>query len=192
MPVDRVPVHLIQPQPRLVGSTVTTICSLKNDLHHEGAAMRHLHRFFVFLSLALLLLGIAPSAWAGAAEEVAEAAKQRTKAGQENNLDAFMAFHADNAVITASSTPLRIEGKDAIRAYTANLWQRYPTRATLGRHNVTRIYGNDTIAIVNGYGDQSFADRNGQISTATVRTTITWVKIGGKWLVVDVHASRMP
>jgi uncharacterized protein (TIGR02246 family) len=154
--------------------------------------MTHRHRLFVFLSLMMPLLGISPSAWAGAAEEVAEVARQRTKAGQDNNLDAFMAFYADNAVVTASGTGLRIEGKGAIRAYTGDLWQTYPTRGTLGRHSATRVYGNDTVAIVNGYGEQRFADRNGQISTATVRTTITWVKIGGKWLVVDVHASRMP
>ncbi|MGH7408182.1 MAG: YybH family protein [Candidatus Methylomirabilales bacterium] len=152
--------------------------------------MTHPSRIFVLLLLTLL--GIAPVAWAGAAEEVAEVVKQRAQWAQEGNLDEFMTTYADNAVITPGRFGLRAEGKAAIRAFFANAWQTYPTRRTLGRHSMTRIYGNDTIAIINNYGDQTFLDKSGLASTATMRSTTTFVKIGGKWLVVDQHNSRMP
>jgi uncharacterized protein (TIGR02246 family) len=154
--------------------------------------MKHPVRVFVLLPLTLLLLGIAPAAWAGAAEEVAEIVKQRAQWGNEGNVDAMMTTYADNAVLTAARLGLRFEGKDAIRTFFTNLWQAYPKRTTMGRHSVTRFYANETVAVVNGYGDQIFVDRNGQVSTGTIRNSTTLVKTGGKWLVVDQHNSRLP
>ena len=63
---------------------------------------------------------------------------------------------------------------------------------TIGRHSTTRFYANETVAVVNSYGDQYFVDRSGQVSTGTIRTSVMLVKTGGKWLVVDQHNSRMP
>ncbi len=153
--------------------------------------MTHRSRLVVLL-LPLLLVGIAPAAWAGAAEDVAEVMKQRAQWGNEGNVDAILNTYADNAVLTAARAGLRFEGKEAIRTFLTRLWQVYPNRMTIGRHSMTRFYANETVAVVNSYGDQYFVDRSGQVSTGTIRTSVMLVKTGGKWLVVDQHNSRMP
>jgi len=62
----------------------------------------------------------------------------------------------------------------------------------MSRHSVTRFYANDTVAVLNSYSDAIWTDRSGQVTLFTQRTSITVIKIDGKWLVVDQHNSRMP
>jgi len=46
--------------------------------------------------------------------------------------------------------------------------------------------------VVNNYVDQVYIDKNGRMSTLMQRNSQTWVKTGGRWLLVDVHTSGMP
>ena len=142
--------------------------------------------------LLLLLSGIAAAAWAGPAEEVAALAQQRGQAFAEGNLDAYMAAWADNAVLTSSRAAFRIEGKEAIRTWFASLFQNYPTRRSIGRQISYRVYGNDSVVISNAYADQTWVDRNGHMTTAMVRASTTWMKVGGQWVTVDFHVSKIP
>ena len=86
-----------------------------------------------FLIVLLLVFGIAPAAWAGAAEEVAELIEQRVKAFNEGNLEVFMATWADNAVWTPAGSPFRVEGKEAIQSGFAGVFQTFPTRRYVPR-----------------------------------------------------------
>jgi len=139
----------------------------------------------------LVLLGVTP-AWAGAVDEVAELIAKRAQAFNEGNPDAYAADFADDAVFTSSRAAFRIEGKQAIRAFFAGLFQTFPQRRSVGRQVMSRVYGNDTIVVVNGYADQSWVDKNGQTTTPATRSSTTWAKIGGKWLTVDFHVSKVP
>lgn len=144
------------------------------------------------LVILLLVFGIVPVAWAGPAEEIAEIGRERAKAFREGNLDAWMAAFADNAVFTSAIRPFRIEGKDAIRAHYTSLFERYPTRSFVGRQPMTRVYNNDTTVITNAYVHVTWVDRQGQFSDIYLRASLTWVKMGGQWRIVDQHVSRVP
>ncbi len=149
--------------------------------------MKRLSWFF----LLLLLLAMAPVAWAGPAEEIDQVRKQRIQAFHEGNLEAFMATYADNAVLTPSLSPFRIEGKEAIRDTIAGLFQAFPTRKGVLRQYSIRVYG-DTTGVVNAYEAVTYVDRDGKVTTHYLRESWTYVKLGDRWLVVDHHVSRLP
>ena len=139
----------------------------------------------------LMLLGGVVEVWAGPAEEVAQIAGPRLQALQEGNLDAYVAAYADNAVFQSSLTAFRIEGKEAIRAYFAELFNLYPARRVFSRQPVIRAY-NDDLVVQNGYAVLYLTDAKGQLLTYHTRSSVTWAKIGGRWLIVDQHTSRLP
>ena len=146
-------------------------------------------------SLALvLLLGTVPVVWAQAdpAKEVADIAQKRAQAAARGDLDGLLADVADNVVVTPGRGGFRIEGKEAYRAFLTNLWQNYPTRQGLTRQVTRRVFQEGNVVVVNGYTDSTVIDKNGRISTLMLRNSQTWVKTGGRWLLVDVHNSGMP
>lgn len=148
------------------------------------------------MSLSLRILAatailLSAPAWAGPIEEVAEVAAKRGPSFSEGNLDAFMADFADNAVFTSSLTAFRSEGKPAIRAHFATLFQRYPQRQVLTRQIERRAYGNELV-VSNAYQDQTYTEKSGTVMTSAVRATAVWVRIGGKWQIVETHVSRIP
>ena len=140
---------------------------------------------------ALILVGLAVEAWAGPIEEVAQIAGPRNQIFEEGNTEALVAAFADNAVLTSSLTGFRIEGKDAIRAYFASLFQAYPGRRLFTRQPVARAY-NDDLVIHNSYNALYLTDPKGQVTQLTLRASVVWSKIGGRWQIVDQHTSRLP
>ena len=149
-------------------------------------------KLFIWPLVVLLLVGIAPATWAGSAAEIAEIVQQRIHAFTEGNLEAWMAGYTNDAVITTALVPFRIEGKDAIQAYYAGVFQTYPTRRFVNRQWSIRVYNGDTTAVTNAYLHGTLVDRNGQANTLYLRGSTTWVKQGGRWLIADVHTSRLP
>jgi uncharacterized protein (TIGR02246 family) len=148
-------------------------------------------RRLISLALLILVSGVVVEAWAGAEEEVARAREQRVQAFNEGNLEAFVDSFADSAVVTPPGEPFRIEGKDAIRAYYAGLFQAFPTRQVATRQSTIRLY-EGTTAVVNTYAGLTLVDRNGKATITNGRASFTYVKIGGRWLVVDQHSSALP
>lgn len=148
-------------------------------------------KMLTYLLALLVVLGLAPVAFAGPAEEIAEIGKQRAQFFTDGNLDAWMVAYADNAVLTSALVPFRLEGKEAIRAHYANLFQN-PTRRNPARQPIMRVYGTDTTVVTNSYVHLTLVDRNGQTTNNFLRTSLTWVKINGQWRIVDQHASRIP
>lgn len=145
----------------------------------------------IALLATLVLLSFGPDLLAGPVEEVAQIAAPRVQAFQEGNLDAYMAAYADNAIIQSSLSPFRIEGKEAIRAYLTELFQIYPGRRVFVRQPVTRAY-NDDLVIQNNYVVLYATDQKGQVAALSLRSSVTWAKIGGRWQIVDTHTSRLP
>jgi uncharacterized protein (TIGR02246 family) len=132
------------------------------------------------------------AAWAGPAEEIAEIQRQQAAAGQQNNVDAFTAAFADNAVVTPFWAPFRVDGMAAIKGHFATLFDTYLTRQGSPRQASTRVYANDSVAVTNNYGIATWTDKKGNVSTHYTRMSQTWVKIGAEWKIVDQHVSRVP
>jgi uncharacterized protein (TIGR02246 family) len=142
----------------------------------------------------VLLLGTVPVVWAQAdpAKEIADINRKRGEAGAKGDIDGLLADVADNVIATVARAGFRIEGKQAFRAFLTNLFQNYPTRQELGSQATYRVYQEGNVVVVNGYTDQTFIDKNGRMSTMMQRNSQTWVKTGGRWLLVDQHNSGMP
>ena len=138
-----------------------------------------------------IVIGFFTLAWAGPAEEVGQVAGPRQQAFQQGNVDSFTAAFADNAVLQSSFSPFRIEGKEAIRAYAAQLFQMYPKRSYLVRQPVTRIYGDDLV-VQNAYTVINVTNENGEPRTYDTRSNTIWRKIDGRWQIIDQHISRLP
>ena len=101
-------------------------------------------------AIAFALSAMMLPAWGGPAEEIAELNMKRGQAFSQGNAEAFVADLAENAVFISSRATFRIEGKPAIRAYFAGLFQTYPQRQSAGRQTMTRVFANDTVVVVNG------------------------------------------
>lgn len=139
----------------------------------------------------LVSVFLAAAVWAGPAEEVAQIAGPRLKAFQEGDLDGFTTAFADNAVVNASTSAFRIEGKEAIRAYFTEFFQIFPRRRFLVRQPNMRVY-NDDLVISNSYGAMNLTDQQGKLTAVHVRSVVVWSKLGGRWQIVDQHTSHLP
>lgn len=143
------------------------------------------------VALTVFSLCIATPAWSGPVEEVAEIAKPRQQAFQRGDVEAFTAAFADNAVLHSSFSPFRIEGKDAIRAYAAQLFQIYPKRWFAVRQPSARAYGEDLV-VQNAYSAVHVIDEKGEPMTYDTRSNTIWKKLDGRWQIIDQHISRLP
>lgn len=143
----------------------------------------------VLVSFAAIALS-APT-WAGPIEEVAEVAQPRQQAFAQGNVDAFAAAFADTAVLHSSFQPFRIEGKDAIRAYFAQLFQIYPKRWFSVRQPIARAYGDDLV-VQHAYAVIHVIDEKGAPMTYHTRGNTIWKKLDGRWQIIDQHISRLP
>ncbi len=147
-------------------------------------------RPFVWFLTGLIMLGVASTASAAAQDEVAQVIATRVQAFNEGNLEAFMSTVAQDSAVTPPASPFRIEGKDAISAYYAGLFQAFPTRRFVPRQRSIRVYG--TTAVSNSYYTLTSVDRAGKVTTTHGRINVTFVKMGDRWLAVDQHASVVP
>src|SRR5260370_39282619 len=142
-----------------------------------------------FITVPIMLVGVSPAS-AGPQDEVAQDVATRVKAFNEGNLEAFMSTVAQDSAVTPPASPFRIEGKDAISAYYAGLFQAFPTRRFVPRQRSIRVYG--TTAVSNSYYTLTSVDRAGKVTTPHGRINVTFVKMGDRWLAVDQHASVVP
>lgn len=145
----------------------------------------------IIVLLALAFVGLTVRAWAGPAEEVTQIAGPRGQVFEQGTAEAYSAAFADNAVLTSSLSAYRIEGKEAIQAYFAELFQLYPGRRIFTRQPAMRVYG-DNLVIQNTYNVFYATDQQGKVTQLTLRASVVWAKIGGRWQIVDQHVSRLP
>jgi uncharacterized protein (TIGR02246 family) len=145
----------------------------------------------ILVLLVFAFIGLTERAWAGPVEEVAQIAGPRNQMFEEGNADALVSVFADNAILTSSLSGYRVEGKEAIRAYFTQLFQLYPTRRLFTRQPAARAY-NDDLVVQNSYNALYLTDQKGQVTQLTLRGSVVWAKLGGRWQIVDQHVSRLP
>src|SRR6266404_3134461 len=148
-------------------------------------------RYFVWSLALFVLCGITVAAWAGPAEEIAQVDQQAIQCFNDGNLDKCVSLYADDAASTAALAPFRMEGKEALHANYAATFHAFPTRRFIPRQTAIRTYG-DSTGVLNRYYTATLADRAGNTTTLHGRQSVMFVKVGGRWLIVDVHTSRLP
>jgi uncharacterized protein (TIGR02246 family) len=139
----------------------------------------------------LIFAGLSAESWAGPIDDVAQIAGPRGKVFEEGTAEAYAAAFADSAVLTSSLSAFRVEGKEAIKAYFAELFQQYPGRRLFVRQPAARPYGDDLV-VQNGYFVLYLTDPKGQVTQLSLRSSVVWSKVGGRWQIVDQHVSRLP
>lgn len=148
-------------------------------------------RRFIEVALCVLFLQSVGTAWAGPVEEVTQIAAARGQAFQDGNVEAYAAAFADNAAFHSSFSAFRMDGKEAIKAYFAELFLMYPRRHLFIRQPTNRAY-NDDLVVQDGYAVLNLLNERGEPKTFEVRYSLTWSKVAGKWQIVDQHVSRLP
>ncbi len=131
-------------------------------------------------------------AWADPVKEVLALGPDRIKAFMAGDAEKWTAAYADNATFYSQLSPLRVDGKPAIRAYNVDLFARYPGARNLQiAQPMIRAYG-DNVVVADGYYQLSLTDRGGRISTYYARYSATWLKVDGRWQIVSQHNATLP
>ena len=141
------------------------------------------------LILSLILLGIAPTVFAGPKEEVAAAAAKWAETFTSDNPDLILLLYAKDAVLWGTLSPTRRDDPAALREYFVKAYAALPGHKVKFGDQLIRVYGNT--AINTGYYTLTFT-KDGQPQTLPARYSFTYVKRGGKWLIVDHHSSVVP
>jgi uncharacterized protein (TIGR02246 family) len=149
-----------------------------------SAVKRH-----ISLALLLVLVGIAPMAWAGDKEDVAAATAKWAEVFTDDNPDPILALYDTEAVMWGTLSPARRDNPAAIRDYFEKAFKALPGhKVTFGDQSI-RVYGNT--AINTGYYTFSFV-KDGKPTSLPARYSFVYVKRNGDWKIVDFHSSKMP
>jgi uncharacterized protein (TIGR02246 family) len=145
---------------------------------------------YLFMGL-LLVVGMVPAAWAGTPEEITQLVQEWAKAYNEGKVEVIRAQYADNAHLISPWTSNPLEGKEAVAGGYAGAFKAFPKRMlTLRQQPAIRVFG--STAVADGDFQVTVTDSKGQATTRSGRYSVTYVKLGGKWRIVDQHASFLP
>ena len=146
-------------------------------------------RIGLILVLSLILLGMAPTAFAGPKEDVSAATAKWAEVFVLDNPDPILALYAKDGVLWGTLSPTRRDDPAAIRDYFVKAFAALPGHKVAFGNQLIRVYG-DT-AVNTGYYTFSFM-KEGKPTTLPARYSFVYVKQGGKWLIADHHSSAMP
>lgn len=82
------------------------------------------------------------------------------------------------------------EGREAIRGNWDRLFKAFPTRGIDFRPVSIWVYEGNQIAVETGFFGMRMAA--GDAMTSNARYSIVWMKVGGPWLILHLHSSRLP
>ena len=120
-------------------------------------------------------------------EEPPAVAERWAAAYSKGDLNALMRLYDEDARLWGTSSSRVRKGSRAIREYYAQVLQAFPgTRVTLGETSPRR-YGD--AGVNSGSYTLRRVSGNGTVTVTSARFTMTYVRRGGKWLIVDQHSS---
>jgi uncharacterized protein (TIGR02246 family) len=149
-----------------------------------SAVKRH-----ISLALLLVLVSIAPMAWAGDKEDVAAATAKWAEVFTDDNPDPILALYDKEAVMWGTLSPTRRDDPEAIRDYFVKAFKALPGHKVTFGDQLIRVFGNT--AINTGYYTFSFV-KDGEAKSLPARYSFVYVKRNGDWKIVDFHSSKMP
>jgi uncharacterized protein (TIGR02246 family) len=148
-------------------------------------------RQFVWTLVVMLVCSASGLAEAETKEEIAQAAREWVQAWTAGTIDGISAMYADDAQYYSSLSLFRIDGRPAIRNVWAGIFAAFPTRQLALRHESVQAFG-DSTGVWNAYWQAVVTDRAGKVTTVLGRFSTTWVKLGGRWVIVHQHFSSLP
>jgi hypothetical protein len=98
-------------------------------------------------------------------------------------------LYAEGAVLWGTLSPTVRADRAALRDYFVGAFKVLPGLKVAFGDQLIRVYG-DT-AVNTGYYTFSFT-KDGETKTLPARYSLTFVKNGGRWLIVDHHSSTLP
>jgi uncharacterized protein (TIGR02246 family) len=142
-------------------------------------------------SVALLLSASisVQTAMAGPQEDVMAAGQQWATVFADNNPDTISAFYAKDGVLWGTLSPTVRSDPAGVKAYFVGAFQALPKATVKFGDQLIRVYGNT--AVNTGYYT-FFYIKDGETKTLPARYSITYVKDGNDWKIVDHHSSEVP
>jgi uncharacterized protein (TIGR02246 family) len=120
-------------------------------------------------------------------EEPPAVAERWAAAYSKGDLNALMRLYDEDARLWGTSSSRIRKGSRAIREYYTQVLQAFPgARLTLGETSPRR-YGD--AGVNSGSYTLRRVSGNGTVTVTSARFTMTYVRRGGKWLIVDQHSS---
>ena len=142
------------------------------------------------LALSLFVFSISTAlAFTDSKEEVAAATAAWGSALGEDNPDKMLPLYSDDAVLWGTLSPTVRYDRTALRDYFVTAFKVLPNLKVTFGDELIRVYG-DT-AVNTGYYTFSYV-KDGETKTLPARYSLTFVKNGDRWLIVDHHSSTMP
>src|SRR6516165_10362817 len=159
--------------------------SMKRSNMKEGMMQSRL-----WISGVLLVLSLSvQTATAGPQEDVAAAGQKWATVFAENNPDAMLPFYAKDAVLWGTLSPTIRSDPAALKAYFVGAFQALPKATVKFGDQLIRVYGNT--AVNSGYYMFSYS-KDGETKSIPARYSLTYVKDGNDWKIVDHHSSAVP
>ena len=87
--------------------------------------------------------------------------------------------------------PFRFDGKKVFVKYLNEALGGLVSASFGFRQPSYRVYG-DTVGVVNAYGAFRGVTKDGKVVTINDRSTLVFIKEGGKWKLVSAHCSALP
>lgn len=141
------------------------------------------------LLVPLVLLSIPSVGWGGAKEDVAAATARWAELFTDDNPDAILALYDKEGVLWGTLSPVRRDDPAALRDYFQKAFVALPGHKVSFGNQLIRVYG-DT-AVNTGYYTFSYV-KDGETKSIPARYSLTYVKKGDNWMIVDHHSSAMP
>jgi len=147
-------------------------------------------------AISVLLLAFAGSlfmpssvALAGPKEEIAAATAKWAQALGQNDPDTIVPLYASDGVLWGTLSPTVRADRAALRDYFVTAFKVLPGLKVAFGERLIRVYGNT--GVNTGYYTFSYS-KDGEARTLPARYSITFVKQGENWMIVDHHSSAMP
>ena len=151
-------------------------------------------RFWRLTSALLVVLAgnlfvTASIASAGPKEDVAAATVTWAQTLAQNDPDKIVLLYASDGVLWGTLSPSVRANREALRDYFVTAFKVLPSLKVTFGEQLIRVYGNT--AVNTGYYTFSYV-KDGESKTLPARYSLTFVKEGDKWMIVDHHSSAMP
>lgn len=141
------------------------------------------------LALSIAFLSFAANALVGPKEEVAAATSAWGRALGQDDPDKVLPFYSDDAVLWGTVSPTVRADRAALRDYFVTAFKVLPGLKVTFGDQLIRVYGNT--AVNTGYYTFSYI-KDGETKSLPARYSLTYVRSGERWLIVDHHSSAMP
>jgi uncharacterized protein (TIGR02246 family) len=140
-------------------------------------------------ALAIVLLSSGSNAFVEPKSEIAAATLAWGQALGEDDPEKVLPLYSDDAVLWGTLSPTLRADRAALRDYFVTAFRVLPGLKVAFGDQLIRVYGN--AAVNTGYYTFSYV-KDGETKTLPARYSLTYVKNGERWLIVDHHSSAMP